>query len=221
MRSAKSAHSNRLAKSPAETQSPLYQTRREKVIKSPGLVKTLNDRRKYARQVSPENAAEVIKHYIIPLFEHKVKKSVKGKLRQDSEGSSFSLAGSKNPIAEELVLSSKLYEKLKRSEESRIKLENKCSQFEQDMENGVEEEKMFEALYLDSLSTVKALALENFALEKRVERIVFEKQDADRQQEFYKGKYEEAATREKDLRAEVESARDRLDIRFYFAVFFN
>lgn len=221
MRSAKSAHSNRLAKSPAETQSPLYLTRREKIIKSPGLVKTLNERRKYARHVSPENAAEVIKHYIIPLFEHKVKKNGKNKLKQDSEDSSFSLAGSKNPIAEELVLSSKLYEKLKKSEESRMRLVNKCSQFEQNMENGVEEEKMFEALYLDSLSTVKVLALENFNLEKRIERISFEKMDSEGQKEFFKGKYEEMVRKEKDLREEIENVRDRLDIRFGSKFFFN
>jgi hypothetical protein len=212
MRTAKSAFSNRISRSPGEVQSPLYMTRREKLVKSPGLIQTLKTRKNF-RKVSPEHAAEVIKNYVLPLFEQKVRKS--SKVKQESSDSSFNLAGCKSAMAEEIFLSTKLYDKLKKSEESRQRLVEKCSQFEQNFENHLDDEKKFEMLYLESQSQLQMMIMENGNLLKIINGSQGEIMNIGSEKDFYREKYHQLQQEVSGLREELEKARSDLDIRLF------
>lgn len=219
MRSTKSAFSQRYTKSPVETQSYYYNTRQERLTKSPGLAQQIKKRKKFIQSVSPEHASEVIKNYIIPLFEHKIKyKSHKNKSVNKDSG--FSLSSSKGPVAEEILLSSKLYEKLKRTEESKKRLAEKCEEVRQEAELNVQAEKFNENKLIDCEVNVKNLCFELSVLQKGFNGLNQEIEKLNVEKKFYQEKFLCCQAELKDEKEAFEKLKFNLDIRLSFVYFF-
>lgn len=218
MRPTKSSYSQRSSKSPVDTQSNYYITRQERLSKSPGLTQQLNKRKKFIESVSPEHASEVIKNYIIPLFEHKIKyKSIKAK--SPGKDSRFSLSSSKGPVAEEILLSSKLYEKLKRTEESKRRLVEKCGEIQQEAELNAHFERYSENKLIDCEANVKSLCFELGVVQKSVCELNQEVEKLKVEKGVYHEKYLSCQAELSEEKASQEKLKINLDIRLFFDYF--
>lgn len=215
MRTAKSTISQRSSKSPADSQSP-YLTKPERFINSPGrFTQQLKSRKKFIQSVSPEQASEVIKNYIIPLFEHKIKyKSLKHKT--DIKDSRFSISNSKGPMGEELLLSSKLYEKLKRSEESKKRLAERCGEIEQGAEINLHEGKYYENMWVNSEINVKGFCFELNLMQKELNGKAQTIEKLNQEKEFFKGQFESCQIELRGKKEALETLELKFDIRLFF-----
>ena len=216
MRTAKSALSQRPSKSSADSQSPYYLTRPERLLNSPGrFTQQLKSRKKIIQSVSPEQASEVIKNYIIPLFEHKIKyKSLKHK--SEIKDSRVSISNSKGPMGEELLLSSKLYEKLKRSEVSKKRLIERCGEFEQGAEIHLQEGKYYEGLWVNSEVNAKSFCFELNLMQKEMNSRGQETEKLTHEKEFFKAQLENCQIELSEKKEALEALELKLDIRLFF-----
>ena len=130
-----------------------------KVSKTPKLLKSLRSRKSLNNTILPEDAAEVVKNYLIPMFDRKIRSKTK-KQKTELTNQSFDITNSKGIITEELVLSSKLYEKLKVTQENNEILVKQNKEFQQIKEIKDSKEKNYQRMYLNSEANLQAVLMQ-------------------------------------------------------------
>ena len=130
-----------------------------KVSKTPKLLKYLRSRKSLNNTILPEDAAEVVKNYLIPMFDRKIRSKTK-KQKTELTNQSFDITNSKGIITEELVLSSKLYEKLKVTQENNEILVKQNKEFQQIKEIKDSKEKNYQRMYLNSEANLQAVLMQ-------------------------------------------------------------
>ena len=152
----KSFYKRRLSMTQYDTQTSANKT---KVSKTPKLLKSLRSRKSLNNTILPEDAAEVVKNYLIPMFDRKIRSKTK-KQKTELTNQSFDITNSKGIITEELVLSSKLYEKLKVTQENNEILVKQNKEFQQIKEIKDSKEKNYQRMYLNSEANLQAVLMQ-------------------------------------------------------------
>lgn len=216
MKAEKSLIGNRYAKSPLNSQSPQFYTTQGRTTK---ISQTLRIRKSNCRSINPEEAAEVVKNYIIPMFNQEFR-SRSRQHRHEQHGVSFDLSRSKGVITEELLLSSKLYERLKKSEKTNQELSLVVEEIKQKNNQNLEDTKYLD-LYHKSEVNVKALLFENLELNKQLTNSKLSQSLLLDEKNTYKKLYEENLKELSVVRQALSQEQGKIDIRYFKCIFFN
>jgi hypothetical protein len=212
MKSLKPAH--RRPKSSLEFRSTYF--RSEGTVEK-SLLSTVRERKNKSRRVPPEEAAEVVKNYIVPLFEKKT--WTRPDRRRHKSSTVINLSTSKGPVAEELVLSGQLLEKLKESQEAESKTTQKYQDLQQVQINCVESNKGLEILVIEQESTIRMLNHQILMMEKEMLVMKGENQFNFHQFLQYKEFNQKMVCENKELASMLYNERAKTDIRLSFLFF--
>ncbi|OMJ95735.1 hypothetical protein SteCoe_805 [Stentor coeruleus] len=184
--------------------------------RSPKITQTLKTRKSQTRTINPEDAAEIVKSYIIPMFNQELR-SRSTKNRHEQHGTTFDLSRSKGFITEELLLSSKLNERLKKTNKINQELSVKLEEFKQ---KGVQKaDEIYEKLYITSEANIKILLFENTELNKQITNLKFSQSLIYEEKNAYKRLYEESAKELSNIRQTLNQVQGEIDIRFFYIYF--
>lgn len=186
--------------------------------RSPKITQTLSTRKKPSRIINPEDAAEVVKNYIIPMFNQELR-SRSTKHRHEQHGTTFDLSRSKGVITEELLLSSKLNERLKKTNKINQELSLKLEEFKQ--YSCQQDDEKYEKLYRNSEANIQVLLFENAELNKQIRNLKFSQSSIFEERNTYKRLYEENLKELSIVRQALGQEQGEIDIRFFICFFFN
>lgn len=179
--------------------------------KTKTLISSVRDRNILFKKVQPEQAAEVLKSYIVPLFEKKIRN--KSSETKSATNTSINLSLSKGPVPEEILLSSRLYTKLQESEGFKVSLIKKCSELEQIQANMNEPIENCEVNLRNLESTVKILNIELDLAYKELEVLRYEQRMRVEEVEKYKEMNKKLSEENFELNQALDYEKARHDIR--------
>ena len=183
-----------------------------KVSKTPKLLKSLRSRKSLNNTILPEDAAEVVKNYLIPMFDRKIRSKTK-KQKTELTNQSFDITNSKGIITEELVLSSKLYEKLKVTQENNEILVKQNKEFQQIKEIKDSKEKNYQRMYLNSEANLQAVLMQVQEYSQEVRNYNQKNLFFISEKETYKKMYEKSTHEIALLTESLNSEQKKNDIR--------
>lgn len=198
-------------KSPLEVRTTYFNTSKKSMNKTSTLINSVRDRHKLFKKVQPEQAAEVLKTYIVPLFEQKIRN--KSNETKSATNTSLNLSMSKGPVPEEILLSSRLYSKLQESEVFKVSLLKKCSELEQIQVNAYESVEKYEVNIKNLESTVKVLSTELGLVYREIEMLRYEQKMNVEDLQMYKNLNQKLSKENFELNQALNYEKARNDIR--------
>jgi hypothetical protein len=213
MKTAKSFLSRRLSKTPLDVTTAPFKTPQAKRLQSSGIAQKLRQRKSINTSISPELAAEVVRTYIIPMFDHKIR-AKSNRSRNERLGITIDISNSKGTVAEELSLSSKLYEKLRKSENKNAKLKQEYQEAVQ-TRNTSEENEQLKIELLNEQSLNKNLLEQIRLLGKESEDQKMSSVFIFHERNTYKKLFEDSSEELKVLRQSLSAEQESSDIRLF------
>ena len=190
----------------------------DSVINEKTCLSTLRNRKRTIKNVCPEQAAEVIKNYIVPLFERRVRSKDRSRSNIRSGLSMDSAAG---PIPEEINLSSQLYSKLQFEQDNIKKITQKFGELQQ--------ERLIDDRGKEDLSSkIANLEINLEFLKMQLSQMAKEVDDVKglygwsiNQMNFYKERSEDLEKVSFELASSLYIERAKSDIRLYYIYFLD
>jgi len=179
---------------------------------------TLRNRTKNIKNVCPEQAAEVIKNYVVPLFERRVRS--KDRCRNNIR-SGLSMDSATGPIPDEINLSSQLYSKLQVEKDNIKKITQKIGELQQEqmIDDSGKEDLSLKISDLEINLEYFKIQLSQMAKEANEVKGLYEW--SINQMDFYKERNEELEKVSFELASLLYIERAKSDIRLYSIYFLD